>query len=269
MLNNVQDITDFTWVDKTANPVFYQRFLDLGNSLECIRQSKTIILDALHLQAGQRVLDLGCGLGDDVFAIAERIGATGQVVGADISERMIEEAKRRTPAGRSVEFLVSDAHHLPFADNTFDGVRSERLLMHVTDAERVLDEMTRVVRPGGRVAIFDFDWETFMVDSPDRELTRTLLKSFADTLKQGWIGRQLPRMFRERQFSEVQVAPQTIFIDFEFFSLLIGGHLERLKESGRVSAGDLKTWWRGLSKESIAGRFFAGFTALIVSGSKA
>ncbi len=269
MPNNVQDITDFTWVDKSVNPVFYQRFLDRGNALEGIRQSKPIILDALHLQAGHHVLDLGCGLGDDVFAIAEKIGPTGKAVGADISERMIEEATRRMPAGLSAEFLLSDAHHLPFANDAFDGVRTERLLMHVADADRVLDEITRVVRPGGRVAIFDFDWETFMVDSSDRELTRTLLKSFADTMKHGWIGRQLPGMFRVRKFSELQVVPHTIFIDFEFFGLLIGGHLDRLKESGRVSASDLKTWWRGLSKESIAGRFFAGFTALIVSGTKA
>ena len=86
------------------------------------------------------MLDVGCGLGDDVFAIAERVGLSGAVVGADMSEAMIEEARRRAPAGAPVSFHVADARALPFPDGAFDGVRTERLLMHVPEAPRAVGQ---------------------------------------------------------------------------------------------------------------------------------
>src|ERR1700679_2353233 len=95
----VHDVTDFTIVDRTQDPGFYQRFLDQGNALQGIGESKALLLDGLRLTPGLRVLDVGCGLGDDVCAIAERVGPSGAVVGADVSEAMIEEARRRAPAG--------------------------------------------------------------------------------------------------------------------------------------------------------------------------
>ena len=103
-----QDVTDFSIVDQTEDPNFFRRFLDRGNALPTIQQSKSTMLAALALQPGQRILDLGCGLGDDVFAMAERVGASGHVIGIDISEAMIEEARRRTPFGTPVEFHVGD-----------------------------------------------------------------------------------------------------------------------------------------------------------------
>lgn len=56
--------------------------------------------------------------------------------------------------------------------------------------------MTRVTRPGGRVAILEFDMGTTLVDHPDRETTQVILQRLADDAVQAWIGRQLPRLFR-------------------------------------------------------------------------
>jgi ubiquinone/menaquinone biosynthesis C-methylase UbiE len=263
-----QDVTDFTIVDRTQDPGFYRRFLDEGNALEEIRASKAAILDGLRLSPGQRVLDVGCGMGDDVFAIAERVGHSGAVVGADASEAMIEEARRRAPPGAPVSFQVADARALPFADGAFDGVRAERLLMHVPEVPRAVAEMARVTRPGGRVSVFDFDWDTMMVDSPNREVTRAVVRSFSDHMKNGWIGRQLPRLFRESGLGDVSVAAQVIFVPFPFFELLVGGHLARMAEGGGVARRDLDGWSAGLAEAHAAGRFLAGFTAFVVAGTR-
>ena len=151
-----QDITDFSIVDQTEDPNFFRRFLDRGNALPAIQQSKSMMLAALALQPGQRVLDLGCGLGDDVFTMAERVGTRGHVIGIDISEAMIEEARRRTPFGTPVEFHVGDSRKLEFPAGHFDAVRAERLLMHVPEATAALGEMVRVTRRGGCLCVFDF-----------------------------------------------------------------------------------------------------------------
>jgi ubiquinone/menaquinone biosynthesis C-methylase UbiE len=131
---STETVTDFTTVDSSQDPRFFLRFLDAANKIPSILESKQIILDGLRLRNGGRVLDLGCGLGDDTFQIAERVGATGRVTGVDVSASMIDEAERRAATrGMPVNFEVGDSQALRFTDGTFDGVRAERMLMHVPE----------------------------------------------------------------------------------------------------------------------------------------
>jgi hypothetical protein len=140
--------------------------------------------------------------------------------------------------------------------------------MHVPEPTRAFSEMVRVAKPGGRVSVFDFDWDTFVIDSPHRETTRRIVLSFSDSMRSGWIGRQLRRMFLDRGMIEVEFVPHQIFIEFEFLGLLIGGHLTRAQRAGTLDASDVKRWWDDLRDANAAGRFLAGFTAFIVSGTK-
>ena len=96
-----------------------------------------------------------------------------------------------------MSFEVGDAQSLRFPDESLDAVRTERMLMHVTDPARALAQMVRALRPGGRMAVQDFDWETQFCDSPYKDTTRKIALSFCDGMKNGWIGRRLPRLFRE------------------------------------------------------------------------
>lgn len=264
-----EDITLFTEVDRTGDPDFFIRFLDQGNANPYIQKSKPIILDGLHLREGQSVLDVGCGTGADVVDIARRVGSSGTVTGVDMSEAMVTEALRRTAgSGLPVAFEVGNATQLRFANGAFDGCRTERMLMHVPDPIRAFSEMVRVTRTGGRISIFDFDWDTFVVDSTHRETTRQIVLSFSDSMRSGWIGRQLRRMFLDGGMIEVAVVPHQIFIGFEFLGLLIGGHLTRAQQAGKLDPTDVKEWWDELRDLDTAGRFLAGFTAFIVSGMK-
>jgi ubiquinone/menaquinone biosynthesis C-methylase UbiE len=265
-----EDITFFTEVDRTKEPDFFKRFLDQGNKLSGIIASKPVILAGLQLTGGETVLDAGCGLGDDTFEIGQILGRKGRAVGIDISETMILEARRRATArDLAVEFEVADAQALRFEDETFDACRTERMLMHVPDAERAFAEMVRVVRRGGRLSVFDFDWETQIVDSPYTETTRLITRSFCDSFKNGWIGRRLPRLFMQHGMKDVSTAPQTIIINYPFLELLLGGHLTRAQQSGVVSSADAERWWTNLREAHEAGTFFYAFTALIVAGTKA
>src|SRR5215831_765207 len=170
-----QDVTHFTAVDRTSDPAFFLNFLDQGNKIPGVVEWRTVILDALRLRGGERVLDLGCGAGDDVFDIAARVGLEGHVTGVDISEFLIGEAIRRSSARNlSVSFEVGDARSLRFADEFIDAASTERMLMHVPDPVKALAEMVRVLKAGGRMAVQDFDWETQFCDSPHKETTRKM-----------------------------------------------------------------------------------------------
>ncbi len=103
-----------------------------------------------------RVLDLGCGTGDDVLALAERLGSDAQVIGIDLDLELVDEASRRARnVALNVSFAVGDAHALAFAPDTFDAVRADRLLSHVADELRVLTEIWRVLLPGGRLILHE------------------------------------------------------------------------------------------------------------------
>jgi ubiquinone/menaquinone biosynthesis C-methylase UbiE len=264
-----EDVTFFTSVDRTSEPGFFLRFLDEANKLRDAIALKPIILSGLRLTGGENVLDLGCGLGDDTFEIARIVGAQGRAIGVDVSENMILEARRRAgQRGLKAEFEVGDAQALRFDDGTFDARRTERMLMHVPDADRAFAEMVRVIRPGGRLSVFDFDWETQFVDSPYQETTRLITRSFCDSLKNGWIGRRLPGLFKQHAMTNVSITPHTIMITYPFLELLLGGHVARAQRTGVVGAGEAERWWTQLREAHQAGTFVYGFTGLIVAGVK-
>jgi len=90
-----QDVTHFTSVDHTGDPGFFLHFLDQANELLAGGGWKPAILDGLRLEAGMKVLDVGCGAGDDAFDVAARVMPSGQVTAVDLSESLITEAVRR------------------------------------------------------------------------------------------------------------------------------------------------------------------------------
>jgi ubiquinone/menaquinone biosynthesis C-methylase UbiE len=98
-----------------------------------------------------------------------------------------------------------------FPSTTFDAVRTERMLKHVSDAKLALS-MARVLRAVGRMALQDLDWDTQFCDSPHKDTTRKIALSFCDSMKSGWIGRRLPRLFREVGLIGVNVSFQTITV---------------------------------------------------------
>lgn len=108
------------------------------------------VAEAAQIQAGQRVLDVACGTGILARTIAERVGATGSVVGLDINEGMLAVAQQQAPG---IEWRHGLAEALPFDDDSFDAVVSQFALMFFENKEAALNEMVRVLRPGGRLVV--------------------------------------------------------------------------------------------------------------------
>src|SRR5690348_10628334 len=118
-----QDVTHFTSVDHTADPSFFLHFLDEANKLAAGVGWKAAMMSGLWLEAGMKVLDVGCGMGADALELAGVVGPSGSVMGVDFSESLIAEAKRRAAErGAAVTFEVGDARALRFADGAFDAV---------------------------------------------------------------------------------------------------------------------------------------------------
>ncbi|HEX2140333.1 MAG TPA: bifunctional demethylmenaquinone methyltransferase/2-methoxy-6-polyprenyl-1,4-benzoquinol methylase UbiE [Woeseiaceae bacterium] len=120
---------------------------------------KRFTIEQAGVRPGHSVLDLAGGTGDLALAFARQVGERGQVVLADINAGMLERGRRRLiDAGVAGKFSVAqvDAEALPFADGSFDCVTIAFGLRNVTDKQRALGSICRVLKPGGKALILEF-----------------------------------------------------------------------------------------------------------------
>ncbi|HZT66573.1 MAG TPA: methyltransferase domain-containing protein [Acidimicrobiales bacterium] len=155
-------------VDDDPNVSVLLGTMDETGRWEATLQLRRWEQEQLRLRPGQRLLDVGCGLGDAAVALAGDLGDTGLAVGVDLSVAMVVGARSRSRVRhRSARFAVGDAHRLAAPDRCFDVVRSERTLQWVASPETAVAEMVRVLRPGGLLSLIDTDWSTFAIDVGD------------------------------------------------------------------------------------------------------
>lgn len=265
------NIKNFTTVDGAPDASWFIDFMDAANAQPEYRDINADLVAALGDLAGKTVLEVGCGTGDDSREIAGLVAPTGKVVGTDLSATMIDEARRRS-AGSDlpIDFRIADLAGLDFPDDTFDGAWAKLVLMHCVDIETALDELVRVLRPGGRIAVFDIDFDTTIVDHPDMAATREVLRCYADGPRNNWSGRQLYRRMKKRNLADVTVSPTTVVMSFDFFQTLVAGRLKSAQESGQLALTDtqLSNWWQPLAAAHDEGHFFSSFTGFAVGATK-
>jgi ubiquinone/menaquinone biosynthesis C-methylase UbiE len=266
-MNEKGDANRFDRVDAENNPAYFVKLLDARRSSPEEAIVKRRIIDMLQPLEAQHVLDVGCGTGDDSREIASLVGLKGRVVGIDYSAAMVAEARRRTTdTSLPIEFHEGDAMKLGFADGSFDRVRSENVLLHLRDAHRGLEEMIRVVRPGGRVVASEPDTATRFVDSPYVALTNTIFASFADATPSGRIGRALARLMRESGLRDVTCHATVVRAPLAFFRVLQEGHANNCVQQGLVAKKDVERWWEQLEEADAAGDFHYGVIVFTAAG---
>lgn len=120
---------------------------------------KRFTIDQSSVRPGQTVLDLAGGTGDLAIKLSRRVGRDGKVVLADINASMLQQGRDRLidmAITNNVEYIQVDAEALPFKDDSFDCVTMAFGLRNVTDKQRALDSIFRVLRPGGRLLVLEF-----------------------------------------------------------------------------------------------------------------
>ena len=248
-----------------ATPYFVDPAVDLLPAHGAIRRD---LAEQLGGPVGERILDAGCGTGEDVVELAALAGPEGPaVLGIDIDPRMVEESRLRSgDCGLSVEFRQADVCAMDFADGEFDGVRAKELLSECSDPDAAAAQLVRVTRPGGRIAVFEYDLDTVAVDHPDPMLTRRIVAECSEAIGHRWDGRRLAGRFLDLGTTGVTVTPHTVIMHPEHFRNWLGARLARARRSGALSMTQeqLTGWWEPLESAAGRDRFFAAVTGFAV-----
>ena len=111
--------------------------------------------DLAALAPGDSALDVACGTGDLAIELARRVGPDGEVIGSDFSEEMLERARAKAAGRSEIAWEWGNALELPYASGRFHAATVGFGARNFSDLDRGLAEMTRVVRPGGRVVVLE------------------------------------------------------------------------------------------------------------------
>jgi ubiquinone/menaquinone biosynthesis C-methylase UbiE len=240
----------------TPDPVDY-----LDHAARAGQTYKQRLLASLDLQPAHTALDVGCGPGTDLPAMAER---AGRVIGVDVDPAMVDEARRRT-GHLPVEVRRGDAHALPLEDRTVDRARIDRVLHLVADPAAVLAELRRVLRPTGRAALAQPDWETLAVD-PGPVATNLAFNRFVcdRIVPNPVVGRQLARLATEAGLTVASIEADTQLLhDFATADELLGltRNAHRAVRAGHITRPAADAWLADLA----TGPFLASFTLFRVT----
>jgi ubiquinone/menaquinone biosynthesis C-methylase UbiE len=236
--------------------------------------ARDIYLGLLDIAAGEHVLDVGCGSGAVTREIAKRVGPGGLAVGLDPSPALLAVARdlaRESGVGDRVEFREGNALRLPFPERSFDAVVCVTVLSHVPRGEAAIPEMVRVLRPGGRLGVFDLDTDMTAFTHPDRALTRRIVVAASDaTAVDGWLVRQLPLLFQRAGLVDVRARG---FFPLEtdlrsFYASMADRCAEVAIKAGVVTESEGRAWLDAFHEQGAQGPIVAGRLHIFVWGRK-
>ncbi|WP_438290345.1 methyltransferase domain-containing protein [Streptomyces sp. HUAS TT7] len=228
------------------------------------RAYKSVMRRALSAGPGQTVLDLGCGPGGDLDALAEEVTSSGRALGVDHDPHMVKRARTRLAGRPQACVLQADAHALPAGDASVDRAWTDRTLQHAADPDRVLAEIRRVLRPGGRLVMAEPDWESLVFDHPDLEASRAYTRHIVERIvRNALVGRQLARRAAQAGFDVAEVVPVTsVLRDAREADQILGlqRNARRAAQAGYLTTVAAQGWLDTLAREP----FLATVTLYVV-----
>jgi SAM-dependent methyltransferase len=197
------------------------------------------LLKRFGAKPGARVLEAGAGGGSIVAWLAQQVGDQGSVLAVDLDVRFVESLRSAT-----VDVLQADLVEVDLPVAEFDLVHTRMVLEHITERDRVLDQLVRALRPGGTIVVEDYDWTAFGFDSADGiedRVSNGILDFMAAAGFDREYGRKVVGALAQRGLSDVHGEGRSLIIDnthpgFEFFRLSFEQLAPAAIEAGLMTA---------------------------------
>jgi arsenite methyltransferase len=235
------------------------RLLSIYTTPDVETQRKSFI-KALNPEQNQRILDVGSGPGFLANDISQFIGRSGQVCGIDISKPLLDIANSNYQNRSDIEFHFGDATKIPYKADDFDAVVSTQVLEYVPDVDAALLEFQRVLKPGGKVALLDTDWDSIVWHSSDMQRMNRVLKVWEEHASDPFLPRTLGNRLSYAGFTvesqEIIPIYNAEFNEDTYSNRLIDLIVPFVVNSGKITTSEAKTWAKDLRERGQNGEYF-------------
>ena len=198
--------SDMNTVDKSSvdqSTIIRPNDLNSAYTAPEIVKQRIRTLEALEIQTGNHILDIGCGTGFLTYDMARLTGEQGKVTAIDISDDMVANTLSRCEDLDQVSAQTGDICNLAADDGTMDVVTCTQVLLYVKEVEKAIEEMHRALKPGGRIAVLETDWRG-MVMSGNAEITEKIIQAWDQTVASPNLPPRLPGLLRRQGFVGVR-----------------------------------------------------------------
>lgn len=252
-----------SWDDKTAKQ--WAEALNLRSSADDQKSLRSQLIKLADVKLNQTVVEIGCGTGALLLDLASAVGPGGRVIGIEPQTVLAEFAKKTSGElnlSDIITVITDSAEQLTLPDAIADSCFAQTVLIHLQPeiCLKALKEMVRIVKNGGRIISADQDGDTWVINHPERELTRRIIQFNSDQrYADGWTGRRLESLFRSAGLINVKAVPH-VHLDRERNSYLFG-MAKRIaaaaRDKGVLREEEYLLWSDGLEKVTENGEFFS------------
>ncbi len=234
------------------------------------------LLEQSGLQAGDTVLELGCGTGRLLSDLAKTAGPSGHALGLEPQPFLAQEAGRlilERKLAATARVLPVRAERIPLLSASVDVCVAQTVLIHMPAdmLVRVFAEVKRVLKPDGRFVSVDQDGDTWIIDHPQRALTRRVIQFNSDyRYADGWTGRYLRRLFIQNGFEDIRIQawPHSDTERGSYLHTMALRIAESAAEHGAISEDECKRWLSDSEKTTAEGTFFSSICYYCCQGRK-
>ena len=217
-------------------------------------------LKKLSVKPGEKILDVGCGVGFLSYEIALLTRDYGKVYGIDKNSDMIRHAKKRCERLRNTEFSEASANDLPFTEDSFDAACCTQVLLYVNNVDQALLEIKRILKPTGRIIIVETDWRGVVLNSDYDSITRKIFSAWDATVPSPNLPVRLGSLLLDNGFCNVNVEPipilNTEYTPNHFSHGMMNWITRNALKKGFITKEQFQKWLDDLGEKGESGNYF-------------
>ena len=236
---------------------------------EIVRQRQHT-LNKLSVKPGEKILDVGCGVGFLAYEIALLTGDSGKVFGIDKNPDMISHANNRCKTLRNTEFSEANADDLPFQEESFDAACCTQVLLYLNDIDQVLSGIKRILKPTGRIIIVETDWRGIVINSDYNSITRKIFSAWDATVPSPNLPVRLGPLLVNNGFRNIDVEPipilNTEYTPSHFSHGMMNWITRNALKKGFIKKEQSQKWLDDLEEKGESGNYFFCVNRFLFSG---
>ena len=236
---------------------------------EIVRQRQHT-LNKLSVKRGEKILDVGCGVGFLSYEIALQTGDSGRVSGIDQNSEMIRHANKRCENLQNTEFSEANANELPFPEESFDAACCTQVLLYVNDVAQVISEIKKVLKPAGRIIIVETDWRGVVLNSDYDSITRKIFSAWDTAVPSPNLPVRLAPLLVENGFCNIDVEPipilNTEYTPSQFSHGMMNWITKNALKKGYITKEHSQKWLDDLDEKGESGNYFFCVNRFLFSG---